>query len=147
MQAPCDAFIRSGISEKVGICVSSVSFVTAYVVKDDDLAAMLISLVPAYFLMSFIRSHYIDKLCRTQVGLRRYGGRHTIWRVVLRCLLCEWPDVWQGSKRTADAVAHDGRGGTTVGATFTVIFILMEGKSCSSLTINLSLTQEKPRCC
>lgn len=141
MQASCDALIRSGTSEKVGICVSSVSFVTAYTVvfKDHDLAAMLISLVPAIFLMSFIRSHYIDKLCRAHVGLRRYGGRHTIWRVVLRCLLCEWPDIWQGSKRTADAVAYDGRGGTTVGATFTVIFIFMEGKSCSSLIIKLLL--------
>ncbi|KAK4065031.1 uncharacterized protein Triagg1_8667 [Trichoderma aggressivum f. europaeum] len=57
--------IRSGTSEKVGICLASVSFfVTAYIVafvKDHDLAAMLISLVPAYFLMSFVGSHFIEK--------------------------------------------------------------------------------------
>lgn len=57
--------IRSGTSEKVGICLSTLSFfITAYVVafiKDYRLAAMLISLVPAYFLMSFVGSHYIEK--------------------------------------------------------------------------------------
>jgi ATP-binding cassette, subfamily B (MDR/TAP), member 1 len=57
--------IRSGTSEKVGICLSSVSFfVTAYIVaflKDRELAAMLVSLVPAYFLMSLVGSHYIEK--------------------------------------------------------------------------------------
>ncbi|KAE8154159.1 ABC multidrug transporter SidT [Aspergillus avenaceus] len=57
--------IRSGTSEKVGIVLSSLSFfVTAYIVafiKDYKLAAMLISLIPAYFLMSFIGSHYIEK--------------------------------------------------------------------------------------
>ncbi|ETI25547.1 hypothetical protein G647_02320 [Cladophialophora carrionii CBS 160.54] len=57
--------IRSGTSEKVGICLSSLSFfVTAYIVafiKDYKLAAMLVSLIPAYFLMSFVGSHYIEK--------------------------------------------------------------------------------------
>ncbi|RFU81401.1 leptomycin b resistance pmd1 [Trichoderma arundinaceum] len=57
--------IRSGTSEKVGICLSSLSFfVTAYIVafiKNHDLAAMLVSLIPAYFLMSFVGSHYIEK--------------------------------------------------------------------------------------
>ncbi|PCG95508.1 ABC transporter, integral membrane type 1 [Penicillium occitanis (nom. inval.)] len=57
--------IRSGTSEKVGICLASVSFfVTAYIVafiKDYILAAELISLIPAYFLMSFVGSHYIEK--------------------------------------------------------------------------------------
>ncbi|KAK4096518.1 P-loop containing nucleoside triphosphate hydrolase protein [Parathielavia hyrcaniae] len=57
--------IRSGTSEKVGICLSSVSFfVTAYIVafiKNWELAAMLISLLPAYFLMSFVGSHFIEK--------------------------------------------------------------------------------------
>ncbi|KAL2264528.1 hypothetical protein VTJ83DRAFT_7038 [Remersonia thermophila] len=57
--------IRSGTSEKVGICLSSVSFfVTAYVVAfvlNPQLAGMLVSLVPAYFLMSLVGSHYIDK--------------------------------------------------------------------------------------
>ncbi|KAK5206376.1 hypothetical protein LTR41_007814 [Exophiala xenobiotica] len=57
--------IRSGTSEKVGICLSSASFfVTAYIVafiKDTKLAGMLIWLFPAYFLMSLVGSHYIEK--------------------------------------------------------------------------------------
>lgn len=57
--------VRSGTSEKVGICISSLSFfVTAYVVafiKDATLAGMLVSLVPAYFLMSLVGGHYIEK--------------------------------------------------------------------------------------
>ncbi|KAH6618341.1 mating factor A secretion protein STE6-like protein [Chaetomium sp. MPI-SDFR-AT-0129] len=57
--------IRSGTSEKVGICLASVSFfVTAYIVafiKNWELAAMLLALVPAYFVMSLVGSHYIEK--------------------------------------------------------------------------------------
>lgn len=57
--------IQNGTSEKVGICISSASFfVTAYVVafiKDSTLAGMLVSLVPAYFIMSLVGSHYIEK--------------------------------------------------------------------------------------
>src|ERR1700761_3479965 len=57
--------IRTGTSEKVGICISSTSFfVTAYVVaftKEKALAGMLASLIPAYFLMSLVGSHYIGK--------------------------------------------------------------------------------------
>jgi ABC-type multidrug transport system fused ATPase/permease subunit len=57
--------IRSGTSEKVGICISSVSFfVTSYVVafiKDAKLAGILVSLVPAYFLMSLVGGWFIEK--------------------------------------------------------------------------------------
>ncbi|KAF2136003.1 uncharacterized protein K452DRAFT_322712 [Aplosporella prunicola CBS 121167] len=57
--------IRSGTSEKVGICLSSLSFfITAYIVafiKQSELAGMLVSLVPCYFIMSFVGSHYIEK--------------------------------------------------------------------------------------
>ena len=57
--------IRSGTSEKVGIVLFTLSFfVTAYIVafiKEQKLAAMLLSLIPAFFLMSFVGSHYIDK--------------------------------------------------------------------------------------
>ncbi|KAL1306335.1 hypothetical protein AAFC00_005052 [Neodothiora populina] len=57
--------IQTGTSEKVGICIGSVSyFVASYVVafiKDAKLAGMLVSLVPAYFLMTFIGSHFIKK--------------------------------------------------------------------------------------
>lgn len=57
--------IRSGTSEKVGICISSVSFfVTAYVVafiKDTKLAGILVSLLPAYFIMSIGGGWFIEK--------------------------------------------------------------------------------------
>jgi ABC-type multidrug transport system fused ATPase/permease subunit len=57
--------IRSGTSEKMGIVLSSVSFfVTAYIVAfvlHYELAATLVWLVPAYFVMSFVGSHYIEK--------------------------------------------------------------------------------------
>ncbi|CAG8948030.1 unnamed protein product [Penicillium salamii] len=61
--------IRSGTSEKVGICISSVSFfVTSYVVafiKDSKLAGILVSLVPAYFLMSLVGGWFIEKYSGT----------------------------------------------------------------------------------
>ncbi|KAJ5668855.1 hypothetical protein N7462_009925 [Penicillium macrosclerotiorum] len=57
--------IRSGTSEKVGICISSVSFfVTAYVVafiKDTKLAGILVSLLPAYFIMSIGGGWFIER--------------------------------------------------------------------------------------
>lgn len=57
--------IQAGVSEKVGIVLQSVSyFVTAYIVafiKDTQLAAMLFSLVPAYFIMAFVGSHLSGK--------------------------------------------------------------------------------------
>lgn len=57
--------IRSGTSEKVGICISSVSFfVTAYVVafiKDAKLAGILVSLLPAYFIMSIGGGWFIER--------------------------------------------------------------------------------------
>ncbi|KAL0257649.1 hypothetical protein SLS55_006812 [Diplodia seriata] len=61
--------IRNGTSEKVGICISSASFfVTAYVVafvKHATLAGILVSLVPAYMLMSWVGNLFIE----------RYSGR------------------------------------------------------------------------
>ncbi|KAJ5295223.1 hypothetical protein N7508_010044 [Penicillium antarcticum] len=61
--------IRSGTSEKVGICISSVSFfVTSYVVafiKDAKLAGILVSLVPAYFIMSLVGGWFIEKYSGT----------------------------------------------------------------------------------
>lgn len=57
--------IRNGTSEKVGICISSVSFfVTAYVVafiKDSTLAGILVSLVPAYMIMSYVGNYFIER--------------------------------------------------------------------------------------
>lgn len=166
--------IRSGTSEKVGICISSLSFfVTAYIVafiKDYRLAAMLVSLVPAYFLMSFVGGHYIEKysgLMSDYAATASSIASETLSNIVVvqafgangrleKKFSKELKDsetqglkkatavgvqsgvlyfvaysanglaFWQGSRRIADAVS-DGSGGATVGATFTVIFILVEG--------------------
>lgn len=57
--------IQSGTSEKVGICIACVSFfLTAYVVgfvKDAKLAGMLISLIPAFLLLSAVASFFTQK--------------------------------------------------------------------------------------
>ncbi|KAJ3495517.1 hypothetical protein NLG97_g3341 [Lecanicillium saksenae] len=57
--------IQSGTSEKVGICIACTSFfLTAYVVgfvKDAKLAGMLISLIPAFLLLSVVGSHFTQK--------------------------------------------------------------------------------------
>jgi ATP-binding cassette, subfamily B (MDR/TAP), member 1 len=168
------AAIRSGTSEKVGICLSSVSFfVTAYIVafiKDYRIAAMLVSLIPAYFLMSFVGSHYIEKYSgrmsdhaataasiasealsnivvvhafganarledkfsgsldeSKQEGLKKataVGIQSGVLYFV--AYSANGLAFWQGSKRIADAVSDDSHG-ATVGAIFTVIFILIEG--------------------
>lgn len=168
--------IRSGTSEKVGICISSLSFfVTAYIVafvKDYILAAMLVSLVPAYFLMSFVGSHYIEKYAGLMsdhaasaasiasealsniVVVQAFGANARLEKKFSESLEASKKQglkkatavgiqsgflyfisysanglaFWQGSKRIADAVRDDSQG-ATVGSTFTVIFILVEGKS------------------
>ncbi|PLB43454.1 ABC multidrug transporter SidT [Aspergillus steynii IBT 23096] len=165
--------IRSGTSEKVGICLSSLSFfVTAYIVafiKDYRLAAMLISLIPAYFLMSFVGSHYIEKYSgrmsdhaasaasiasealSNTVVVQAFGANSRLedkFATALKAAETEGLKkstavgiqsgflyfiayganglaFWQGSRRVADAVGHSSQG-ATVGAIFTVIFILVE---------------------
>ncbi|KAJ5727892.1 hypothetical protein N7493_005712 [Penicillium malachiteum] len=61
--------LQSGTSEKVGIVISTISyFVTSYIVafiKVPQIAGMLVSVVPCYFIMSYGGGHYIKK----------YGGR------------------------------------------------------------------------
>lgn len=166
--------IRSGTSEKVGVCLSSFSFfITAYIVafiKNSTLAAMLLSLIPAYFLMSFIGSHYIEKYSglvsdyaataasiasealSNIVVVQAFGANARLEDRFAKVLQdserqglkkstavgiqsgflyfvaysANGLAFWQGSKSIADAVRH-GSGGVTVGATFTVIFILVEG--------------------
>ncbi|KAG4439145.1 hypothetical protein IFR05_005382 [Cadophora sp. M221] len=165
--------IRSGTSEKVGICLSSFSFfVTAYIVafiKDTKLAAMLISLIPAYFLMSFVGSHYIEKYSGLMsdyaatassiasealsniVVVQAFGANRRLEEKFSKELKASEQEglkkatavgiqsgvlyfvaysanglaFWQGSKQIAAAVRRE-NGGTTVGAVFTVIFILVE---------------------
>ncbi|KAJ5554059.1 hypothetical protein N7513_004018 [Penicillium frequentans] len=57
--------IQSGTSEKVGIVISTVSyFVTSYIVafiKVPQIAGMLVSVVPCYFIMSYGGGYYIKK--------------------------------------------------------------------------------------
>ncbi|KAI1213184.1 putative ABC multidrug transporter [Annulohypoxylon truncatum] len=57
--------IKSGTSEKVGVYLGSLAmFVTSYIVafiKDAKLAGILVSLVPAFMLMSFVGGHFIGK--------------------------------------------------------------------------------------
>jgi ATP-binding cassette subfamily B (MDR/TAP) protein 1 len=168
--------IRSGTSEKVGICLSSLSFfVTAYIVafiKDYRLAAMLVSLVPAYFLMTFIGSHYIDKYTGLMsdyaataasiasealsniVVVQAFGANSRLEDKFSKELKSSEREglkkatavgiqagflyfiaysanglaFWQASKRIAAAVRQDSQG-ATVGATFTVVFILIEGSN------------------
>ncbi|KEF62072.1 ATPase [Exophiala aquamarina CBS 119918] len=59
------SMIRMGTSEKVGICLSSISFfVTAYIVsfiKIAKLAGVLVALVPAFFSMSLIGGYFVKK--------------------------------------------------------------------------------------
>lgn len=166
--------IRSGTSEKVGIVLSSLSFfVTAYVVafiKDHELAAKLVWLIPAYFCMSFVGGYYIDKhsgqvsehaaeaagLAGEVLGnlavVQAFGAEKKLeerFEGALRSGLSAGVKkatavgvqsgvlyfiayaanglaFWQGGKGIADAVRDGGSGGKTVGATFTVIFILIE---------------------
>lgn len=167
--------IRSGTSEKVGICLASFSFfVTAYIVafiKNWELAAMLISLIPAYFIMSFVGSYYIEKYSglmsdyaatassiasealSNTVVVQAFGANKRLEAKFSGALKSSEREglkkatavgiqsgvlyfvaysanglaFWQGAQRIADSVGNP-KGGTTVGATFTVIFILVEGE-------------------
>ncbi|RYP09574.1 hypothetical protein DL765_008384 [Monosporascus sp. GIB2] len=57
--------IKGGTSEKVGVYLGSVAmFITSYIVsfiKDARLAGILVSLVPAFMLMSYVGGHYVGK--------------------------------------------------------------------------------------
>jgi ATP-binding cassette subfamily B (MDR/TAP) protein 1 len=184
--------IRSGTSEKVGICLASFSFfVTAYIVafiKDYRLAAMLVSLVPAYFLMSIVGSHYIEKYSGVMsdyaasaasiasealsnvVVVQAFGANARLEDKFSKALKASETEgvkkatavgiqsgvlysisyaanglaFWQGSKRIADAVSQ-GSHGATVGATFTVIFILVEGEL-TSISVGLPLIDQQLLC-
>ncbi|PWY69690.1 ABC multidrug transporter SidT [Aspergillus heteromorphus CBS 117.55] len=164
--------IRSGTSEKVGITLASFSFfVTAYIVafiKDYRLAAILICLVPAYFIMSFVGSHYIEKYSGLMsdhaasaasiasealsniVVVQAFGANPKLEEKFSGALKASETEglkkatavgiqsgvlyfiaysanglaFWYGSRQVADGLT--GSGGVTVGATFTVIFVLIE---------------------
>ncbi|KAJ5115687.1 P-loop containing nucleoside triphosphate hydrolase protein [Penicillium angulare] len=165
--------IRSGTSEKVGIVLAAISFfVTAYIVafiKDWKLACMLLSLIPAYMLMSFVGSHYIEKYSglmsdhaataasiasealSNTVVVQAFGANTRLEEKFSNALKLSEAEglkkalavgiqsgvlyfvayganglaFWQGAKAVAKSV-ETGTSGVTVGATFTVIFVLIE---------------------
>ncbi|KAI2707931.1 hypothetical protein CBS147333_4513 [Penicillium roqueforti] len=165
--------VQQGTSEKVGIVINSLAFfVTAYVVafiKDPKLAGMLVSLTPAYLIMSLLGGYFVQKYFgralesmtkASSVALEAFsntmvvhafsanarleekfieflnpsriaGIRKSIAAATQAGLLyfiafsANALAFWQGSRQIADSVESDA-GGITVGATYTVIFILVD---------------------
>lgn len=64
--------IQSGTSEKVGVCITCISFFfTAYIVsfiKVWKLAAMLLSLIPTFLLSASVSSHFTQKYTTSMSG-------------------------------------------------------------------------------
>jgi ATP-binding cassette subfamily B (MDR/TAP) protein 1 len=168
--------IQTGTSEKVGLCISSLSyFVAAYAVafyKDAKLAAMLISVIPAFMIVTTLCGKYVKKfagemsdhvagatgivaesLGNMQIVLAFNAGEKLesifaqrlesakafgLKKAVLSAAQlggmffvgysANALAFWQGSKHIA-AVTESGRGtGGTVGAVYTVIFVLLDGE-------------------
>ncbi|KAJ5366477.1 hypothetical protein N7541_000418 [Penicillium brevicompactum] len=165
--------IQQGTSEKVGIVINAVAFfVTAYIVafiKDPKLAGMLVSLTPAYLIMSLLGGYFVQKYFgralesmtkASSVALEAFSNTMVVHSFSANARLeekfIEFLDpgrvagirksiatatqagllyfiafsanalaFWQGSRQIADSVESDG-GGITVGATYTVIFILVD---------------------
>lgn len=165
--------VQSGTSEKVGILISTVSyFVTSYVVafiKAPTIAGMLVSLVPCYFLMSYIGGYFIKKysnrinehvdaattiassslshlplVCAFSSGDRlvklfsdhllgsrmdalKKAGTHAVQLGLLYFIAYSSNALafWAGSRLIADSVESD-RSDVSVGAVYTVIFVLID---------------------
>ncbi|KAF2193544.1 leptomycin B resistance protein pmd1 [Zopfia rhizophila CBS 207.26] len=165
--------IETGASEKVGVFLTCLSFcITAYIVaflKDARLAGMLLSLVPAFLLMTLVGGHFVQKYSAkmsehfasasaiaseglAHVGLvhalsansrlearfrdylsdsRKEGIKKAVAAAIQAGLLyfiaysANALAYWQGSKKIANTVEFGGK--TTVGETYTVIFILVDG--------------------
>ncbi|KAJ5494343.1 ABC transporter integral membrane type 1 [Penicillium fimorum] len=165
--------VQQGTSEKVGIVINSLAFfVTAYIVafiKDPKLAGMLVSLTPAYLIMSLLGGYFVQKYFgraldsmskASSVALEAFsntmvvhafsanarlegkfieflnpsriaGIRKSIATATQAGLLyfiafsANALAFWQGSAQIAESVESDA-GGMTVGATYTVIFILVD---------------------
>ncbi|KAF2706197.1 leptomycin B resistance protein pmd1 [Pleomassaria siparia CBS 279.74] len=166
--------VETGTSEKVGVFLTCVSFcITAYIVafiKDAKLAGMLVSLVPAYLLMTLVGGGFVQKYSTktadyfasasaiaseglSHMGLvhalgassrlegrfqdcltdaRKQGIKKATAIAVQAGLLyfiafsANALAYWQGSIKIANVVEF-GTGTTTVGQTYTVIFILVDG--------------------
>lgn len=167
--------IQSGTSEKVGLFIGTLSyFVTAYVVayiKVPTIAAMLMSIIPIYFLMAFGGGHYIKKyagrisyhvnaatsiassslshmsivhafnanarlealfsehLVNSRMDALKKAITHAVQLGLLYFVAYAANALafWEGSRMIADLV--DGkRSDVSVGAVYTVIFVLLDGK-------------------
>ncbi|KAL1954144.1 hypothetical protein VTO42DRAFT_1724 [Malbranchea cinnamomea] len=175
------ATIQGGTSEKVGVVLNTTSFfVTAYIVafiKNAKLAGMLVSVTPAYLIMSLVGGYYVQKysgkmmehvatasstaleaLSNTTVVhaftanfrleekfakslqiARGAGIKKAIASAAQAGLLffiaysANALAFWQGSRTIADAT-ETGGSGTTVGTTYTVIFILLDASMLLSQT-------------
>jgi ABC-type multidrug transport system fused ATPase/permease subunit len=167
--------IETGTSQKVGVFLTCISFcVTAYVIafiKDSKLAGMLISLIPAFLLMTVVGGHYVQKYSTrvsnhfaaassiasealSHVGLVHALGAHSRLEDKFRdhltsakkegirkafaaaiqagllyfiALAANALAYWQGSRKIADTVQFGGS--ATVGDTYTVIFVLVDGEN------------------
>ncbi len=168
--------IKGGTSEKVGVYLGSLAmFITAYIVsfvKDAKLAGILVSLVPAFMLMSYVGGHYIGKFsamaseniaAASSIAMESLsnvmvvhafrandrlegkfaakmaaattdGAKKSFVAAVQSGFLyfisysaCGLA-YWQGSQAIADLVAGYTQG-KTVGTTYTIIFLLVDGKN------------------
>ncbi|KAJ5553363.1 hypothetical protein N7494_002741 [Penicillium frequentans] len=165
--------IQSGTSEKVGIVISTVSyFVTSYIVafiKVPQIAGMLVSVVPCYFIMSYGGGYYIKKYAGRMTehvnaatsiassslshltlvhafnsherleklfaahlsGCRLDALKKALAHAVQLGLLyfiaysSNALAFWEGSRLIADSVESNGSG-VSVGAVYTVIFVLID---------------------
>ncbi|RYC79266.1 Leptomycin B resistance protein pmd1 [Fusarium oxysporum f. sp. narcissi] len=165
--------VQSGTSEKVGILISTVSyFVTSYIVaftKAPKIAGMLVSVVPCYFLMSYVGGYFIkryatrinshvdaattiassslshlplvyafssgdrliklfsDHLLAARKDSLKKAGTHAVQLGLLYFIAYSSNALafWAGSRQIAEAVESD-QGGVSVGAVYTVIFVLID---------------------
>lgn len=165
--------LQSGTSEKVGLVISTVSyFVTSYVValiKVPQIAGMLVSVVPCYFLMTFVGGYYIKKYARridqhsnaaTSIAssslshlmlVHAFNAHGRLERLFANHISASRLDAlkkaathagqlgflyfvaysanalafWEGARLIADSVEAGGTG-ISVGAVYTVIFVLID---------------------
>lgn len=165
--------VQSGTSEKVGLVVSTISyFVTSYIVafiKVPQIAGMLVSVVPCYFLMTFLGGYYIKKYAgnitkhvnsATSIAsssishltlVHAFNSHERLEKLFADHLSGYRMDAlkkalahalqlgflyfiayasnalafWEGSRLIADSVENGGSG-VSVGAVYTVIFVLID---------------------
>lgn len=165
--------VQSGTSEKVGICITTISyFIASYVVafiKVPQIAGMLVSVVPCFFLMAFVGGHYIKKyagritehvnaatsiassslshlplvhafnanerlealfsrhLRESRMDALKKATTHAIQLGLLYFIAYSSNALafWYGSRMISDAVENK-ESGASVGAVYTVIFVLLD---------------------